>query len=504
MAENIFMGDLPEVQSISDTDSIPVVANGVASRVTVENLLSGVDVVPTWGSITNKPFNSIDTNYLDTVADPVSGDISLTLASDIISEITANTGNIEDLQQDTADLEDTIGDVISYLTPLSTSVGLAFTGLDNPPYMVGLHSNRNIEVWQSELYDILFSWSRNSTSVSGAISEWAANTSYTTGRLVWYNNYVYFCCENHTSSSSFSSNYWEQLVNRYCPKWTANKNYYVNDLCYYNNGVYLCKKGHTSTTFEDDYSTCWTTNSNYYAVPHNPGYNTIGGFLGSMMHKQGWTMNVNGRGKNITFVRDGSPYTAEDLYSWISTFTSTNSVWSYSWDSSANPPFWRSTFIPTNFPGTYYTISCLNRYLFDGTWTSGRLYSVGTVVVRNNRLYRCITECNDTTFDSNNWTLIGEPNTTDTVLYTNSGTTSEATISSFTLPAYKELQFVFRDTATSTYTYTVSYKYDALTVGAKAGFDNGVVSCWYDITSVSQLDLSSENGIYLWKIIGTN
>lgn len=216
-------------------------------------------------------------------------------------------------------------------------------------------------------------------------------------------------------------------------------------------------------------------------------------------------MGVDGRGKSITFTRDGSPYTAEDLSSWIFSFTSTNSVWSYSWDSSANPPFWRSTFIPTNFPNANYTISCLNRYLFDPTWTSGRLYSVGAVVVYNNKLYRCITECNDTTFDSNNWTLIGEPNTTDTVLYTNSGTTSENTITLTTaLTDYKEVQFVFKDTATESYTYTTSYKQGALDIGLKLGFDNGTVSCWYDVTTSTQLDLVTANGLYLWKIIGNS
>lgn len=43
---------------------------------------------------------------------------------------------------------------------------------------------------------------------------------------------------------------------------------------------------------------------------------------------------------------------------------------------------------------------------FDHSWTSGRSYSKGAVVVYNNQIYQCNTENSDSTFNSSKWTLI--------------------------------------------------------------------------------------------------
>lgn len=110
------------------------------------------------------------------------------------------------------------------------------------------------------------------------IDIWTANTSYSVGNIVIYNDKIYRCAVDHTSGTDFSVDrpkYWESLGdnpiindwisgNNYTVgtcviksnqngivDWTASKQYNVNDEVVYNGYIYTCKTQNTDTEFTE-------------------------------------------------------------------------------------------------------------------------------------------------------------------------------------------------------------------------------------------------------------
>ena len=91
------------------------------------------------------------------------------------------------------------------------------------------------------------------------IKEWKDNENYKIGDFVIYSNNLYKANANHTSSLPFDKTQWDLIIEGENSKgveileWKDNVNYEVNDYVLYDNNLYKCLIQHTSSTnFKSD------------------------------------------------------------------------------------------------------------------------------------------------------------------------------------------------------------------------------------------------------------
>ena len=91
------------------------------------------------------------------------------------------------------------------------------------------------------------------------IKEWKDNENYKIGDFVIYSNNLYKANANHTSSLPFDKTQWDLIIEGENSKgieileWNDNVNYEVNDYVLYDNNLYKCLTQHTSSTnFKSD------------------------------------------------------------------------------------------------------------------------------------------------------------------------------------------------------------------------------------------------------------
>lgn len=139
---------------------------------------------------------------------------------------------------------------------------------------------------------------------NGLIVNWTPSTNYSTDgingpKLVLYNNALYLCQVIHTSSSTFNPSYWKAMTltqqPAYVKQWTSNTKYSIDGnngdlVCMYNNILYICQTNHTSSPFftvdltagywkksaSSTNSTLlnWTPSTNYY-LDGDSGQNVV-------------------------------------------------------------------------------------------------------------------------------------------------------------------------------------------------------------------------------------
>ena len=101
MATNIFIGDLPLSVSISDNDTLIGCVNGTAKGIKYSTLVDSINTeIGSWESLGGKPFDTIDTDYLQVNTETVD-DVavrSLSFSSDFLAEITGIHGDITDIK----------------------------------------------------------------------------------------------------------------------------------------------------------------------------------------------------------------------------------------------------------------------------------------------------------------------------------------------------------------------------------------------------------------------
>lgn len=107
-------------------------------------------------------------------------------------------------------------------------------------------------------------WEILSGGGSGGITDWAVNTPYEKGQVVRYQNILYLCMSNHTSSNTDISadiTNWVLLYGQ-LNAWESGVYYPQRATVMYNQGnghkVYTCNVAHTSTSFATDALQKWS------------------------------------------------------------------------------------------------------------------------------------------------------------------------------------------------------------------------------------------------------
>ena len=80
--------------------------------------------------------------------------------------------------------------------------------------------------------------------------DWGSNKGYTVNDVVIYQNQLYRCITNHTSTNDFNDNFdkWISLdKNCFILDWSANIPYYIGEVVKYDDGLFRCKTSHVST-----------------------------------------------------------------------------------------------------------------------------------------------------------------------------------------------------------------------------------------------------------------
>ena len=140
-------------------------------------------------------------------------------------------------------------------------------------------SNGNMFTFNKvEVYVFNPDWQKITNTQKPSIETWRTGTEYKKNEIVVYNEKIYKCAVDHTSSSDFSVDklkYWESLSdnpiindwisgNNYevgtcviksnqngIVDWTASKQYNVNDEVVYNSYIYTCKTQNTDAEFTE-------------------------------------------------------------------------------------------------------------------------------------------------------------------------------------------------------------------------------------------------------------
>lgn len=90
-----------------------------------------------------------------------------------------------------------------------------------------------------------------------SIQEWTTATKYYADYLVLYDNHIYKCLLDHTSTVfETDADKWQILSAQVVDDWVSSRYYQLNAIVIYNGIMYRCNTAHTSTTFSAD-STKW-------------------------------------------------------------------------------------------------------------------------------------------------------------------------------------------------------------------------------------------------------
>lgn len=98
--------------------------------------------------------------------------------------------------------------------------------------------------------------SSNWDFIYSEIQDWTANTYYKANSNVIHDNKLYKCITSHTSSSTWSDVNWQLIggdnSGTTIEDWATNTLYDVGDLVIYEYNIYQCNTQHTSSTFNAD------------------------------------------------------------------------------------------------------------------------------------------------------------------------------------------------------------------------------------------------------------
>lgn len=268
----------------------------------------------------------------------------------------------------------------------------------------------------------------NSPGFSGggtcsAIPAWTPGITYTEGCYVTYAQNLYLCLANHTSGSTFSDDVanWKLMsggnTSTGIGAWATSTAYHAGDYVTYQNNLYLCLTDHTSSTFAADASywkqiggegsgiSGWETNTAYTAGQYVT-YNT-NLYICLVSH----TSNV--------FATD----LAADKWKLIGYSDDKIGVWATSTDYTAGEyiTYDQNLFLcTTSHTSTTFEADSSNWRLigFAGygimDWTTNTEYVAGRYVTYNNDLYICLNDHTSTSsFDSDktNWKMVGGDST---------------------------------------------------------------------------------------------
>lgn len=86
-----------------------------------------------------------------------------------------------------------------------------------------------------------------------SIQEWTTDTKYYADYLVLYDNHIYKCLLDHTSTTfEADANMWQILSAQVIDDWANSKYYQANSMVISDGVLYRCNTAHTSTSFNSD------------------------------------------------------------------------------------------------------------------------------------------------------------------------------------------------------------------------------------------------------------
>ena len=136
----------------------------------------------------------------------------------------------------------------------------------------------NFDFRDVSIYTANSIWQKITNTQKPTIEAWASNTGYSVNEVVIYNNKIYKCNKEHTSTTDFGADkliYWNSLndnpiINDWASgttyevgsmiiisnannisEWAANTSYNANDEVIYNGYIYMCKTANTDATFTE-------------------------------------------------------------------------------------------------------------------------------------------------------------------------------------------------------------------------------------------------------------
>lgn len=119
-------------------------------------------------------------------------------------------------------------------------------------------------------WEVIGLFGSNGTS----INDWATNTEYSVGDLVIYDNSLYKCNTNHTSTT-FNANEsnWTLIGSKGIDFYTVGESYSINNIVIYDGNLYQCTTAHTATSTFD--TTKWSEVSKGGIPYYNSGMSYV-------------------------------------------------------------------------------------------------------------------------------------------------------------------------------------------------------------------------------------
>ena len=257
------------------------------------------------------------------------------------------------------------------------------------------------------------------------IEDWKTKTNYTVNNVVINDKKIYRCTTAHTSTNTFDEAKWEEisaLENTVRP-WATKTDYKANDLIYIDNVLYKCNTAHTSTTFSADVSKWDNMCSNIRDFASNTFYkngsyvlynNNIYKALKDTTEYIGdhdWQKITNTQKPSIETWKTGTEYKKnevvvynEKIYKCAVDHTSGTDF------SVDKPKYWESLsdnpIINDWISGNNYEVgTCVIKSNQNGIvdWTASKQYNVNDEVVYNGYIYTCKTQNTDAEFTETNW-----------------------------------------------------------------------------------------------------
>ena len=274
-------------------------------------------------------------------------------------------------------------------------------------------------------------------SAKDPLPNYTTNVQYKAGDKVVYNNAIYQCTNNHTSTSTFNPANWQILgasSGATIDFWAGGTNYSVNNLVIYDNAIYYCKTANNDSTWDGDK---WQLLGKVPIATST----VLGGI------KVGDRLSITSSGVlsadvQITDWKDNTPYKAKDIVIYDKKFyrakndhTSGATFTPNDWDLlggsgdgncitkwATNTEYKTSNVVIKN-GSLYYCLADHTSSAFDTDiskwellysdlklWDDSTYYPVGVTAIHNNKIYRCkIAHTSGSTFDSTeeaNWDLL--------------------------------------------------------------------------------------------------
>lgn len=195
------------------------------------------------------------------------GETVIETSTDGTSYIEANSFTTSGFNDNTSPFDININKKARYIKIMFKSVYKGSHGTGN-----------NFDVNSVNIYATSTDWQKITNTQKPSIETWRTGTEYKKNEIVVYNEKIYKCAIDHTSSTDFSVDkpkYWESLSdnptindwisgNNYevgtcviksnqngIVDWTASKQYNVNDKVIYDGYIYTCKTQNTDATFTE-------------------------------------------------------------------------------------------------------------------------------------------------------------------------------------------------------------------------------------------------------------